>query len=200
MARPRSKSRDELVNSAMWVFWHNGFDATSVEDLVSSTGVGRGALYSDFGGKEELFLACLRAYREHIAENAIGVLYQEPLGMTAIANYFDHFIRMHETRGLPGPGCFLANTMTELAPHQAAVQVMVEEHMAALKRALEVNIKHAASHTSHKLSEETLDDLARITAVASQGLWSYARGIEDIKILRRFKVSYLEMLQAAINQ
>jgi TetR/AcrR family transcriptional repressor of nem operon len=55
MPRPRSKSRDELISSAMGVFWENGFNATSIEDLVVATGVGRGGIYSDFGGRKICF-------------------------------------------------------------------------------------------------------------------------------------------------
>ena len=73
MPRPRSKSRDDLISSAMGVFWENGFNATSIEDLVASSGVGRGGIYSDFGGKEELFLACLEAYRARFADPAIQI-------------------------------------------------------------------------------------------------------------------------------
>ena len=64
MVRPRSKSREALVDIAMKVFWKNGFSETSVEDLVAATGVGRGAIYSDFEGKDDLFLGCLSAYRK----------------------------------------------------------------------------------------------------------------------------------------
>lgn len=74
MPRPRTQSREQLVDSAMAVFWKSGYFATSMEDLVAATGVSRGGIYTDFGGKDALFLASLKAYRERFAAPAIAIL------------------------------------------------------------------------------------------------------------------------------
>lgn len=89
MVRPRSESRGALVEIAMTVFWKNGFSETSVEDLVAATGVGRGAIYSDFGGKDDLFLGCLSAYRKKYVKPAITLLLSGDDGLHAIENYFE---------------------------------------------------------------------------------------------------------------
>ena len=55
-------------------FWQRGYFATSMENLVSATGVNRSGIYTDFGGKDALFLASLKAYRERFAAPAIAIL------------------------------------------------------------------------------------------------------------------------------
>lgn len=45
-------------------FTEFGYEGTSVDRLVETTGVPRASLYSVFGSKHHLFLACLRAIQD----------------------------------------------------------------------------------------------------------------------------------------
>ncbi len=62
MARPREFDRDQVVDRAVEVFWRQGFEATSIQDLVEATGLNRGSLYNTFGDKAGLFEAALERY------------------------------------------------------------------------------------------------------------------------------------------
>ncbi|ATE55268.1 TetR/AcrR family transcriptional regulator [Actinosynnema pretiosum] len=75
MARPRKFVEHEVVSSASEVFAANGLAATTLDDLVRATGLGKQSLYNAFGGKKELFL---RALSEDRAEAARAV--SEALG------------------------------------------------------------------------------------------------------------------------
>jgi len=194
MPRPRSKSRDDLISSAMGVFWENGFNATSIEDLVASSGVGRGGIYSDFSGKEELFLACLEAYRARFADPAIQILTSGSNGLKSIEAYFDYFIALHENRGMPGPGCFIANTMTELAPQHADALQIVNAHSAQLKSAFAKAIRQATSASGNPIDKGEISEIAEFLVTSSQGLWSYGKSITDIRVLKRFKATLLNLL------
>jgi TetR/AcrR family transcriptional regulator, transcriptional repressor for nem operon len=194
MPRPRSKSRDDLISSAMGVFWQNGFNATSIEDLVVASGVGRGAIYSDFGGKEELFLACLEAYRARIADPAMQLLTSGSNGLKSIEAYFDYFIALHEKRGMPGPGCFIANTMTELAPHHADALRIVNDHSSELKSAFASSLEQATGPRGNQIGEVEISEIAEFLVTSSQGLWSYGKSISDVLILTRFKDTLLKLL------
>ena len=60
--RPREFDVDDVVRSAMEVFWDRGYAGASLEDLIDGTGLSRGSIYKAFGDKEGLFLAALDAY------------------------------------------------------------------------------------------------------------------------------------------
>jgi TetR/AcrR family transcriptional repressor of nem operon len=62
MARPREFDEDQALDRALEVFWARGYDATSVEDLVEATGVGRASLYAAFQDKEHLFRRVMDRY------------------------------------------------------------------------------------------------------------------------------------------
>lgn len=65
-----STTRAHLIEVATEIFADAGYDETSIETILSRSGVSRGALYHHFDGKESLFTAVLETAEERIA-NAI---------------------------------------------------------------------------------------------------------------------------------
>jgi AcrR family transcriptional regulator len=55
--RPRSETRRDLLDAAVRVFARQGLHGASVEAVAEEAGFSRGALYSNFKSKEDLFLA-----------------------------------------------------------------------------------------------------------------------------------------------
>lgn len=56
----REQTRDRLLEAAHAIFTKKGFASASVEDIAAAAGYTRGAFYSNFGGKTELFFELLR--------------------------------------------------------------------------------------------------------------------------------------------
>jgi AcrR family transcriptional regulator len=70
----RAHTRDRLLRAARSVFARSGFHGASVEEVASEAGFSTGALYSNFAGKEDLFLALMeREINEHGREIAQAV-------------------------------------------------------------------------------------------------------------------------------
>lgn len=57
----RQRTREDLVAAARRVFLRRGFHAASLEEISDAAGYTKGAVYSNFAGKDELFLAVLDA-------------------------------------------------------------------------------------------------------------------------------------------
>jgi AcrR family transcriptional regulator len=55
----RANTRERLLRAARSVFARNGFHGASVEEIASEAGFSTGALYSNFTGKEDLFLVLM---------------------------------------------------------------------------------------------------------------------------------------------
>lgn len=76
LTREQSKAntRERLLDAARSAFAESGFHGASVEEIASRAGFSTGALYSNFDGKEDLFLVLMeRAIDEHAAEIARAV-------------------------------------------------------------------------------------------------------------------------------
>lgn len=62
--RRREMTRSALVEAAAEVFAQRGFYAASLDEIAEAAGFTRGAIYSNFGGKEDLLMAVLELYTE----------------------------------------------------------------------------------------------------------------------------------------
>ena len=65
----RADTRGRLLGAARRAFARSGFHGASVEEIASEAGFSTGALYSNFDGKQDLFLALMeREIDEHARE------------------------------------------------------------------------------------------------------------------------------------
>jgi AcrR family transcriptional regulator len=70
----RAQTRERLLTAARGVFARRGFHGASVDEIASEAGFSTGALYSNFEGKEDLFLVLMdREIDEHAREIAEAV-------------------------------------------------------------------------------------------------------------------------------
>jgi AcrR family transcriptional regulator len=68
-AEQRARTRSTLLDSAARVFARRGLHAASVDQVAEEAGLTKGAVYSNFSSKEELFLAMLaERYAERLGE------------------------------------------------------------------------------------------------------------------------------------
>jgi AcrR family transcriptional regulator len=66
-AERKERTKSELVEAARTVFLRRGFHAASLDEIAEEAGYTKGAVYSNFDGKDALFLA---AFEEHFRRRA----------------------------------------------------------------------------------------------------------------------------------
>ncbi|MBQ1081975.1 TetR/AcrR family transcriptional regulator [Nocardiopsis sp. B62] len=62
---PRAQVRSRLLAAAARVFAEHGYAESRLEDVARAAGFTKGAVYSNFGGKQDLFAAVLSDRSEH---------------------------------------------------------------------------------------------------------------------------------------
>jgi AcrR family transcriptional regulator len=73
-ADSRERTARRLLDAAERLIARRGLDATSVEDIAEAAGYSRGAFYSNFKSKEDLFFEVLRRDQERTNARFAGVL------------------------------------------------------------------------------------------------------------------------------
>jgi TetR/AcrR family transcriptional repressor of nem operon len=112
MARTKEFDRDVALERALDVFWEKGYEATSVADLVTATGVQRQSLYDTFGDKHGLYRAALDLYAARSAALLQAVKGDGAGGspLTRLRRVF----RWVASDATPGNrGCMLVNSAVE---------------------------------------------------------------------------------------
>lgn len=67
-------TRNVLLDAAEEVFARKGFDGAALEDIAEVGGYTRGAIYSHFGSKAELFLAVVERQRQQFLDGFADVI------------------------------------------------------------------------------------------------------------------------------
>ncbi|TKB90847.1 MAG: TetR/AcrR family transcriptional regulator [Nitrospira sp.] len=117
MPRPKEFNPDDAIEKAMQVFWHKGYEATSMEDLLSAMDLNRGSLYDTFGDKRQLFLKVLDRYCTTFVGSKFSLLDQPGPALPTLRRFINGMIE----GALGDPqrrGCLIANTVMELSPHE----------------------------------------------------------------------------------
>ena len=135
MGRPKSFSREEVLEKAMPVFWKHGFADTSLQELERATGVNKSGLYTEFRDKEDLFVACLRHYLQ--SQGKRGLLTKEPLGWKNVETFLKNGPLNKEEQ----QGCFAINSMREFAILPDEAYGAITENRTLLQNLLAMNIE-----------------------------------------------------------
>jgi AcrR family transcriptional regulator len=77
-AERKNRTSREVVDTARTVFLRRGFHAASVDEIAAEAGFTKGAVYSNFASKDELFLAVLDAHFARRVRRYTDVALDEP--------------------------------------------------------------------------------------------------------------------------
>ncbi|WP_026883641.1 TetR/AcrR family transcriptional regulator [Clostridium akagii] len=124
MGRSREFDENTVLQKAMELFWKQGYEKTSMSDLVEHMGIHRRSLYDTFGGKHALYLKAIDRYSEYSTGKLKSETSRANTAKQAIQYTFDYIIEGNEDRHW---GCFFVNAATEMAPRDKEVKEKTEE-------------------------------------------------------------------------
>jgi AcrR family transcriptional regulator len=168
-AEKQARTRAELLSTAARVFGQRGYKGASVEEIAEEAGYSHGAVYSNFDGKADLFLAVLEDYMaeraRELAETQAGLADDAPIEIRARAladQWMERFAKDRES--------FLLHM--EFVAHAGRDPELAERfgtRSAALREAIAAYIAHYQELEGIE-SELTPDDLALVLRALGIGL------------------------------
>jgi TetR/AcrR family transcriptional repressor of nem operon len=121
VGRPREFDEEAALEAAMDAFWQKGYEATSMADLCTCTGLHKGSLYQAFGDKHALFMRSLHHYADTEFKEGAAVALQQETPLESIRALVRTVCRYLDE----GKGCLMINSMVELAPHDPEVKKLL---------------------------------------------------------------------------
>src|SRR6185436_19462753 len=86
-AERREQTRDDLIAAADRLFVEGGFHATSLDQIAAAAGYTKGAVYSNFASKEDLFFAVYERRADAVEAQITDVLDDDPeAGLTRLSS------------------------------------------------------------------------------------------------------------------
>lgn len=129
MARPREFDTDDALNKAMQLFWADGFERASLNQLLETMGIQRSSFYNSFGDKRQVFLQSLEKYMRWVNDDfVIKILYESEYGLSGIEKVFSSYVdSLSNDKNCKG--CLMINTLVELGPHDDEINDMISQEM-----------------------------------------------------------------------
>ena len=154
LGRPRSFNTDVVLDTVLKVFWKHGFQATSLQELTSATGLSKPSLYAAFGDKKSLYLKVLDRYIKLLGELHASILSAEPNGRQAVEGFLLSLAKMLTSPRYPG-GCFIINGTADIGGTSVPKEIEL---------ALKLGSKNIETMLSDRLSRAQQDGQIAKTA------------------------------------
>jgi len=126
MARPQEFEYNEVLNSAMQLFWRKGYATTSIKDLTEVTNLQPGSLYGTFKNKRSLFLESLDFYFFNLYTSINKILQSDKAPLERIENFFEYFIAQKKD-DIDRKSCLLVNTLLEIPVEDIEINKQVAD-------------------------------------------------------------------------
>jgi TetR/AcrR family transcriptional repressor of nem operon len=124
----QSKTRQRLIDSALYLFWERGFAGTSMSDLLSRADVNSGSFYHFFESKEALLKAVLELYLEALEPQIVAparALTSDPIEriFAILAGYRQRILKTNCQYGCP-----LGRLALEIDPENRPAHALIADN------------------------------------------------------------------------
>lgn len=135
-----ASTRTEILSRALELIYQKGYQSTSIDDILSTTQVTKGAFYYHFRNKEEMGIALI----EESMHKEIWPYIEKYLSFSP--NFRDNLYNMFHGLLFEHPlmtaeyGCPAVNLIQEMAPLNDAFRTALKKSLSKWERAIEAEI------------------------------------------------------------
>ena len=180
--RPRKFDREGALDAAMQLFWHRGYESTSLDELKRAMGgLSAASFYGAFGSKESLYREALGRYLATYGQ-VVAPLFDPMLApRDALEQALRRSARMQTTEGLP-KGCMLVLSATNASEENQHLQAFVGAERQRTRDAIRTGINRARA-SGELRPEVDADGLATLAEALLVGMSVQARdGVSQVAI------------------
>lgn len=144
MARPREFDLDRALADAMNAFWAQGYEGTSLPDLLEAMNITRGSLYKAFTDKRTLFLKAMQRYEDNVVAQALAHLRSTDIkdGKDRIEQLFQSIA--DDVREGDHRGCMLCSAAAGPASYDPEIADLVSRILGTMKNGFEEALRDSS--------------------------------------------------------
>ncbi len=122
-----SNRKQHLVETALKLFYQEGFHSTGIDKILAQSGVAKMTLYKHFPSKDDLIRAVLEERDRRFREWFVGLVEEKAVSprerLEAVFDALEEWINGEEFRG-----CMFINAAAEFSSKHEAISTVAAEH------------------------------------------------------------------------
>lgn len=186
--RPREFDREQALLKARDLFWRQGYEGTSMSDLVAELGIASARIYKAFGSKELLFREAIASYENHEGGFADRAFSEENDVRVAIKRLLDDAVALYSRIDLP-QGCMVVSSAASVSDENSGIKDWLAEHRLQRTQGMIDRLRTAVA-TGELPPETDADALGDYFAAFLHGLSVQARdGVSRARLEAAVKVA-----------
>ncbi len=187
VGRPREFDSDAVIHTAMLSFWHKGYEACSLSELIDATGLSKSSLYQSFGSKKQLFLTTLAHYCEIETKAMLDKLGESDTALQFFEDLVDSFCS--KTIHHWNSGCLVANTAAELGQSDPEIAIALKSAIDLFTECFVVALSQGLEDGSICIDRFSLDEVASYLLISFNGLRTMVKaGMSERHIVQAGKM------------
>ncbi len=170
--RPRLFDEAAALDAALHVFWRQGYQMTTLDDLTRATGLSRSSIYGCFGSKHDVYMAAINRYNDVSYKALRALAHAAPTPRDTVRRVIEAMADVDGDRR----GCFFVNCVTELAPHDAEIEALSRGHLDRIEDLL------ADAYRGGGASADAADRARAVMSVAMGATLMRKAGVETDRL------------------
>lgn len=183
-------TRLTILQKAFELIYANGYQSTSIDEIIATTQVTKGAFYYHFKTKDEMGLAIISDILKPNLTNSFVVPFQnEPNPLNAIYNLM-HGLLMENKSMKVAHGCPAGNLTQEMAPWHADFRKVLDELTGQWTTAMTASIEKGKENGFIRQDVNA----KQVTVFVMSGYWG-VRNLGKLENSNKVYTIYLEELR-----
>lgn len=192
----QAETKTKIIKKARKLMWYQGYNGTSLNQVVDKAGVSKGAFFHYYNNKEAISRDVLNQYVEEILIAPLDkALAQNHSVKNALFDWLSSLFEAFKTHDFKG-GCLLGNLALELSDTNDTAREDIKAHFLTLENRLTAALRPL--NNDGKLLFE-YRQLARLILASMQGIFMMGRVHKDNNRASREFQAMAQMIEYTIK-
>lgn len=181
-------TRDLLIDTMKQLLWERGYDATSPNQVLERSGVGKGSFYHHFKGKQDLAIAAMESRADELTVECDALLARGDSWLAKVEAY----LRVPRSAL---KGCRMGRIAQDPSLEDRLLQAPMKRFFQTLHQRF-TTIYRQAQQQGELAADCSAEALATATISVIQGSFVYGRAVGDDAAAEQAGESFLSLLKA----
>ncbi|MFC0776977.1 TetR/AcrR family transcriptional regulator [Flavobacterium sp. HJSW_4] len=176
--------KERILDTASRLFYHQGFNATGINQIIAEADIAIGSLYKHYRSKNDLLCHYLEKQAETYFTNLEFCLQDEKTPVLKILKLIDYRIKLQEQADCLG--CHFIKINAEMGRKDQRVEQLISKHKQHQRDFIEKIIGEIGEMENLSMKKEMLSNTIFLTiegAVVSAGIHG---NTDDLKSVKKF--------------